>query len=145
MVRALVFFLGFVLVSCQSDVLYHHYEHVYENGWSQLDTLRFALPPAPHDGTYALQMGVRYTPDFPYCDVSAVIDYGTGASDTLLIPFASADGKPLGRGVSLLHKTLPLPPLYLHEGQQPTISLHHIMRREVLPSIREIGIRVEEE
>ena len=131
-----------LLVSCQGNVVYHHYEPVDGQGWSQSDTLRFHLPPAPHTGTYHLQLALRYGPDFPYCNVAVVAALSAPRADTLLIPLASSDGKPLGRGVGLLHTAVPLATLHLHQGDHPTVTLHHIMRREILPSIREVGIRM---
>lgn len=134
--------LALVLFSCKGNVIYHHYESVEDNEWAQSDTLHFLLPPAPHEGTYALEIGLRYGSDFPYRDITVVADYGRGVLDTLTIPFATDDGKPLGRGVGLLHKTIPISNLQLHEGQQVTISLHHIMYREILPSIHEVGLKL---
>lgn len=140
--RLLLAIVLVLLFSCKGNVIYHHYEHVEDNAWSQSDTLNYLLPPVPHKGTYALEMGLRYGSDFPYRDITVVADFGMGVSDTLTIPFATNDGKPLGHGVGLLHKTIPLSNLQLNEGQQVTISIHHIMRREILPSIFEVGLKL---
>ena len=134
-------------VACTENTLQHSYGHVSSAGWARTDTLRFPLPSVTATGLYDFHVGVRYNNDFPYEGIWMVMDMQLthpllSQRDTFFLPLNDADGMPLGHGIGLLQYEIPLHQLSLHEGQTGTISLYHIMSRETLPYIHDIGIRI---
>ena len=52
-------------------------------------------------------------------------------------------GDPQGHGVTLYQFDLPWRMQHLQAGQWADISIYHIMRREMLPGISNVGIRLQ--
>ena len=141
--------LVLMFAACSDGVCVHHYEHVRPEGWVRTDTLHFQLPAVPNSGTYLLNLGVRYTHAFPYESIWLVtetqLQHPTSfRHDTLNLILNTPEGMPVGQGVGLLQYELTLDSLQLHKGQSGSISIYHIMSREAVPGIHDIGIRLSE-
>lgn len=142
-----------VLTACQQRTSYHHYQPTDPDGWQRTHALRFCLPPAPAAGRYALTVGLRYTPAFPYQGlwIEATTSLSNPAEpvrvDTLYFPISSTTDptRPLGQGITLIQHEEPLFTLSLRRQQQATVTLRHIMTRELLPNLRDVGLRMERE
>lgn len=133
-------------VACRRTTLMHHYEHVSSEGWARTDTLRFRLPEVRDSGDYLLDLGMRYTATFPYRGVWVVAEThlcgnSVARRDTLYFAMTDETGAPVTEGVNLLQHESPLTTLYLCEGDSPQIHIRHIMNRELIPGIREVGLR----
>ena len=133
--------------ACTRGVLLHHYQPVGADGWARADTLRFVLPQAPAEADYEVYLGMRYTNTFPYEGIWVVAETRLAHPtalllDTLYLTTADEAGRSLGRGVAIGQREQLLGILRLHTGQGGTIRLHHIMTREVVPDISDIGLRV---
>ena len=140
------------LVSCNRSTRYHHYQPTDTDGWQRAHALTFTLPEAQATGTYALSIGMRYTPAYPYQGlwVVSVIQLSHPSAvltDTIYFPTSSdsAYALPLGSGITLLQREQPLRRLTLKRGQQATVTLSHNMTRELLPFIRDVGVRLQQE
>lgn len=136
-----------MLMGCTQGTLLHHYEAVSSEGWIRTDTLLFDIPKVECTADYDLNVGMRYYNKFPYEGVWIVVD-GTLQEpsahwcDTLYFRIADADGKPLGHGISLLQRDSLVRQIHLYEGQHGQLRLWHIMKREVMPGVREVGCRL---
>lgn len=140
--------LGLLLVGCTDSVLVHRYEPVSDRGWVRTDTLCFFLPSASQTGDYILSLGMRHTSVFPYEGIWVVVETqlhrpSALLTDTLYFQAYDDQGVSLSQGVNLLQREVPLRCLHLRCGQSGTVRLRHIMTRETIPAIREMGIRME--
>ena len=138
---------GLLFGACTRGVLLHRYLPVGPDGWARTDTLRFALPQVPADADYRVSIGMRYANGFPYEGIWVVAEmrltHPTALLlDTLYLTTVDEDGRPLGQGVTVDQREQPLGILHLRAGQGGSIRLYHIMAREVLPDISDIGLRV---
>ena len=136
------------MVGCTKGTVVHRYEKVSLQGWERTDTLCYDLPAATKQQECLLSVGLRYNNDFPYEGIWIVVEGKTEAPstywcDTLYLRTADEDGTALGHGVALMQNSVPLRNIRLEEGQHGRLRIWHIMHREVMPSIREVGIRLE--
>ena len=134
------------LFSCQRITRYHHYQPVGSDGWGRTDTLTFRLPCV--SGSHLLSVGLRHGPRFPYQELSVeaqttIAPQGIVRRDTLRLRLATPQGEPLSTGVGLGQRQQPLLVLQLDSSQQATVRLRHIMHREVVPDVRDVGILLE--
>ena len=148
--KLLLVLLFLLCASCTKKMIVHHYEHIDNDGWTRYDTLSFEIPPAAASGDYSLFLGMRYSNDMPYegiwIEVETQFSHPHYASlDTLYFLTADSIGMLLGKGINLKQQEMPLSSLNLKEGQQGLVRVRHIMARNVLPFVRDIGIRVVQE
>ena len=137
-----------VMVSCTKGTLIHHYEAVSHQGWERTDTLCFDLPEVEKQGQHLMSVSLRYNNNFPYEGIWIVVEGSMKEPsaywrDTLYFRTADENGTALGRGVALMQNSVPLKEMQLEEGQHGRFRVWHIMHREVMPTIREVGIRLE--
>ena len=145
--RYLALFVTVVIlfVACDTTTPYHHYEPLSSDGWARTDTLHFQLPPAPSQGMYTLYVGLRWSPQFPYEGFWLVADTQSPFfhTDSLYFHTAQPDGLSTGQGIRLRQSEQPLFRIALQEGQSISVNLRHIMHREVLPALSDVGVRME--
>ena len=137
-----------MIVACTQSTIYHHYEPIDDNGWSRTDTIQYELPTVPEDGDYHISLGLRYNELFPYQGLWIVAEtslHHPTASylDTLYFRTTDEDGRPTGKGLSLVQADTLLTTLHMPKGQKGQVCLRHIMIREVLPGIKDIGVKLE--
>ena len=135
------------LVGCTKGTLIHRYEAVSNQGWERTDTLCYDLPKVTEQGKYLLSVSLQYDNRFPYEGIWIVVDGKMEQPsehwcDTLYFRTADENGTPIGHGVALMQNSIPLKELQLEEGQHGKIRVWHIMHREVMSAIREVGIKL---
>ena len=121
---SLVAVVALLATACTHETFFHSYRHIAPNGWRYTDTLEFLLPPAPQTEAYALSVGLRIDACFPYQSLTLVVETTLG-----------------GSGVNLLQFETPAGHLQLREGQQARVRIYHIMSRETMPHIHDVGLR----
>ncbi|MBQ8968438.1 MAG: gliding motility lipoprotein GldH [Bacteroidaceae bacterium] len=136
-----------LLAACTDGKLMHCYLPTDDEGWGRTDTLCFPLPDIPQTGEYPVSVGLRHGNRFPYTglwvEAETRLSHPTAVRrDTLYIPITDTNGHPLQPGVSLHQHEVPLTTLHLQRGQKGNIRLHHIMMREVVPAISDVGLRI---
>ncbi|MBQ8463282.1 MAG: gliding motility lipoprotein GldH [Prevotella sp.] len=134
-----------VLTGCRQKAAFSHYESVSLDGWGREDTIRFALGPVDKESSFCEMLGVRANLDFPFTNVSLVVEQeampsGTVRCDTLDIPLINEDGIPLGKGVSRFQYDIPLNTITLLTGETLFVSIRHNMKREYLTGISDVGL-----
>lgn len=145
----LVALVGVVLMleACRDDVVYDTYDHTQLVGWDKADTLYYNVSPLRTAGLYRQEVGLRINGSFPFTGVTLVVDQTVEPghrlySDTLRCKLTDNKGNTLGRGVSYYQFDFPVSELHLEAGDSLHISVRHIMKREILPGIADVGIRL---
>ena len=160
---ASVLLLSLLLVACnRHHVAKFSYRSTPVDGWESADTLIFPIDSLPADGRYALTIGVRtfsgailhmVSFDRPMSTNSLSLDYVIGPearflsqaryADTIYCSLTDHEGDVSGKGVSVYQYSFPVDTFQLHRGARGTITIHHIMRRNLLPGVSDVGIRLE--
>lgn len=63
-------------------------------------------------------------------------------TDTLRVVFMTTEGDALGQGMSIVGYSVPLASVSLPQGARGHFRVRHVMRREVLPGIADVGIAI---
>lgn len=137
-----------VAVSCATDTVYYSYAHTPVAGWEKNDTLTFNIPGMAASGTYSQQVGLRMTPAFPFTSISLIVEQrimprGKVLTDTIKCPITDIRGNFLGDGISSFQYMFPLREVTLNKKDSIHVSIRHNMKREILPGVSDIGLKME--
>lgn len=133
------------LAACQGRTVHSEYKHVPTTGWEKNDALSFNISPLKTTGTYQEEIGLRINSTYPFMGLTLIIDQTIipsceTISDTLDCSLIDDEGNAKGPGIGHYQYEFPLTSLELQEGDSLHISIHHDMKREILPGIADIGI-----
>jgi len=136
-----------LLVSCEQGILMHSYQPVRENTWDRTDTMVFNLPVLTTDDKCCVLIGLRVTDNFPYelliLEVEQNRQNPVGHRiDTIRYRLADKSGDFIAKGINYFQYESQGLPLDLKKGQSGEIRIRHLMHREVLPGIMDVGICV---
>jgi len=128
------------------------YQNTPAGGWEAGDTLHYHIDSLRHGGSYRLALGLRTsaaTP-YPFQSIWLAVRQQWHAPDTLFVDtieckLTDSKGDVTGNGVSLYTYTQELRNLRLGDGASAEISVMHIMRREIIHGIVDVGIRLDKE
>ncbi len=135
------------LTACEQDTVYYHYEHTPLTGWERNDTMVFQTAAVMHAGVYQEEVGMRISEHFPFTGIDLIIEqtilpaYKTHC-DTIHLTLIDQQGYVQGQGISQFQYLQPLTTLELSEGDHLRIAVRHDMKREIIPGISEVGIKV---
>lgn len=137
-----------VAVSCATDTVYYSYAHTPVAGWEKNDTLTFNIPGMAAPGTYSQQVGLRMTSAFPFTSISLIVEQrimprGKVLTDTIRCPITDIRGNFLGDGISSFQYMFPLREVTLNKKDSIHVSIRHNMKREILPGVSDIGLKME--
>lgn len=140
--------LAAIITACESKVVYDRYDDTSVEGWNKADPLTFDIPPIDSTGIYSLGGGLRINGAFPFMSVTLIVDTQIpnrqiNRSDTIVCPTINKSGKPLGTGVNFFQTQFPIKEIRLEKGDSLHITVRHYMRREELPGVINVGIRLE--
>ena len=135
------------LSSCDESLEYSHYEHTQLAGWEKSDTLYFNTPRMSKKGRYRIELGLRTTGDYPFTSLTLNIEqcvYPAKSTKNYSIKCQLMDenGITRGQGVSVYQFAFPVADTDLNEGDSVQISIRHDMKREILPGIADVGIKL---
>jgi gliding motility-associated lipoprotein GldH len=135
------------MVSCDDKTVYHHYEHVPGYVWEKNDTLTFSIPPVAEEGTYQEQLEMRINGDYPFLSLTMLVDehiLPLGGSHRYAYTCELMDkyGTPLGEGVSYYQYRFDMNELNLNKGDSLVVYIVHNMKRELIPGISDVGLRL---
>lgn len=136
-----------LLTACKQRTVYYHYEHTPLSGWEKNDSLVFTTDTIAIDGTYSEEVGIRINGTYPFLQLNLVVEHlvmpaMTVKSDTLSCRLIDETGNALGNGVSNYQYLIPLTSMTLKKGDRLRIAIRHDMKREILPGISDIGLRL---
>ncbi|MCR5076721.1 MAG: gliding motility lipoprotein GldH [Prevotella sp.] len=139
--------------SCSDPRTYDHYESVPMKGWERNDTLSFNVP-RQWEGLYQLDLGLRASQAFPYKEITlimerTVINYRHRMKqekrfqDTVRCEIINDKGMLMGKdGVSSSEIRYHITDFRLIRSDSLHITLRHVMSRDAVPGISNVGIRL---
>lgn len=134
--------------SCDTHTPYFHYSHTPIDGWEKNDTLKFDIKPLKITGEYNTSVGLRLNGSYPFTKLYLIVEQDIFPSmrhkiDTVCIQITNADGRYQGQGISNYQYTMPVDKDYLQADDSLHITVRHCMKRDILPGISDIGIRLD--
>ena len=141
-------FVSISALACTGGTIFHSYKPLPDEGWERNDTVCFDLPQQTEDISGTLTVGLRTKTNIGIQDIVLAVEQCTENAkvlrcDTVHCPLTDAEGDALTSGVNIHHyETRPLP-IHMQKGQRSTIRIHHLMRRETISGITDLGIKLD--
>lgn len=140
--------------SCSNTLVYDQYTHTPIAGWEKNDTLSFEIAPIVNKGYYKEELGLRITGAYPFMGLTLIIDQtifpdkAKGQEkiekvDTVQCHLIDQNGRTTGQGISYYQYNCPINIYQLEEGDSVHVAVRHDMKREILPGISDIGLKVQ--
>ena len=138
-------------VSCSDPRTYDKYKSVSLQGWSRNDTLTFDIP-RQWEGNYQLDLCLRAAQTYPYRNISMIMDRKViyykqhkkqekTYSDTINCEIINDKGILVGqKGITSTEIRQAITAFRLNRNDSMHVTIRHIMNRESLPGISDIGI-----
>lgn len=135
------------LSSCESDCVYHDYQHLPNSMWGSRDTLCFRIPINDSLATYKLNLEMRHSTEFAYKEAFLMLEshYGKQHPQTRLFcfPVVAEDGRWLGTGWgSTLQLSRTLGQYRFVHPDTLVFRIYHSMNELHLNGISDIGLKV---
>lgn len=142
-----MFTVAAAVMSCNRKTVFYKYGHTPIAGWEKNDTLTFDVSPVPADGCYREEIGLRINGAYPFTGLCLIVSQtiipdNITLNDTLNCRLFSDDGTVKGRGVSWYQYKFHLTDVRLRRGDSLHICVRHNMKREILPGISDVGVRL---
>ena len=150
-IALMVFTMG--AASCSDPRTYNRYESVSLQGWSRKDTLTFDIP-RQWEGNYQLDLCLRAAQTYPYRNISMIIERKViyyrqrkkrekTYNDTINCEIVNDKGILAGqKGITSTEIRQAITSFRLNRNDSMHVTIHHIMNRESLPGISDVGIRL---
>lgn len=131
------------MAACRDDVPLYEYQPVDTDGWGATDTLSFHLDAPETDTRYILSLGIRATERVDYRDLWLVLEQRTDIRrrDTLHLILASDQAHWQTRGALLHELEEQVCETELPAGQPLDILVYHVMRRQDIAGLTEVGVK----
>ena len=136
-----------LFTACKQSTVYFHYEETPESGWEQYDQLTFDTDKLADDATYQEEVALRINNRYPFMQLTLIVEqtvYPAGhmMTDTLDCDLIDERGNAKGEGISQYQYLFPLKTIQLHQGDSLHLSVHHNMKREILPGVTSVGVKL---
>ena len=141
-----------LLSSCQDTLVYDQYTHTPIAGWEKNDTLSFEVPPLAASGYYQEQLGLRITGSYPFMGLTLIVEQTvfpdnkkwekTMKVDTIQCDLIDKNGITKGQGISYYQYDFPINVYHINEKDSIHVTVRHDMKREILPGISDIGLKL---
>lgn len=136
-----------LLGGCDESVVYHHYVSTSILGWEKNDTLEFNIPRLITTDRYREEIDVRISNEYPFKSINLVIEqqFFPGKRvkrDVLRCQFTDAKGHFEGHGTNFYQYRYVLDDVILRQNDSVHITIKHDMKREIVPGISDIGVRL---
>ena len=136
-----------LFTACKQSTVYFHYEETPESGWEKNDLLTFDTDKLANDATYEEEVALRINGKYPFMQLTLIVEqtvYPAGhmTTDTLDCDLIDERGNAKGEGISQYQYLFPLKIIQLHQGDSLHLSVHHNMKREILPGVTSVGVKL---
>lgn len=136
-----------LVVACNQEPGYHHFENITDEGWGRSDVRRFATPKVKHTGIYDVFLDLRTTRAYPYAGVSLICEENLWPANsnkrtTFECKFVDERGHLLGTGISRFQYRYYLGERKLNAGDSLTLNISHNMKVPVIEGITDIGVEL---
>ncbi|MGI6222794.1 MAG: gliding motility lipoprotein GldH [Prevotella sp.] len=130
---------------CEKGMVFDRYGHVSERGWSKQDAVEFNVPRLRQGGNYELTLGLRSTDDYPFKNISLIIQRQVFPSkrilcDTLQCSLTDNNGARRGSGFINYQTSFPVTTDTYKAGDSLHIVVRHNMRQEQIEGITDVGV-----
>ena len=97
--------------------------------------------------TYQFALGLRSSDSYPYTVIWLAVERefshpDTLRRDTVKCQLMDSVTHRMGKGIYMYQYDVPLPSMTLHYGQTGQVRIIHLMQREVLPGIHDVGVLI---
>ncbi|MBF1442604.1 MAG: gliding motility lipoprotein GldH [Prevotella pallens] len=141
------------LVACNDSRVYDKYQSLSIDGWGRTDTVTFNVP-RQEEGIYNMDLGMRVFQNYPYKSITLIVERtvirtqhkkqtSQSYQDTVVCNVIDNEGRLVGkRGIttSAIEQRIGIFPLQRNDSLK--VSVYHIMSKELLPGISDIGIQI---
>ena len=139
--------------SCSDPRTYDQYKSVSLQGLQRNDTLTFDIP-RQWEGNYQLDLCLRAAQTYPYRNLSVIIERKViyfrqrkklekTYNDTVNCEVINVKGTLVGhKGITSTEILQAVTSFRLNRNDSLQVKIHHIMNRESLPGISDVGIRL---
>lgn len=116
--------------------------------WDRQDTLHFSIAPITRRTVSHREVQLRVTEQYPYQNLCLIIEQTTYPSQRFRCDTLMCSLVPVVRhlaetnGISMHLYQFPLRDISINEGDSLQINIRHGMKREMLPGIADIGIKL---
>lgn len=137
-----------ILGAChRTPMVYNHYEHVDNDGWTRNDTIHFYVSPIQQAGTYSQKLMLRTNNKLPFLGVSVIVEQDIYPMQRKLrkridCQLVEDNGHVIGSGISCYQYTFPIDSVALNEGDSIHIYVMHHMKQDNMPGISDVGILI---
>lgn len=137
------------LPSCDRKTVFDQYDNTPIAGWERNDTLTFGPVKISTTGAYAETIGLRTNGGYPFQSLCLIVEHeilpqGTTTVDTLNCSLIDRDGTVKGKGVGYYQYGFPMKDRLLNHGDSIYVRIRHDMKREIMPGITDVGIKISE-
>lgn len=131
--------------SCETNTVYDEYRHTQISGWDKNDSLFFDIQPIKEGSEYNESVGIRINNAYPFMSLCIIIKQDIvnrkiSFTDTLNCRLIDKEGSIKGHGISNYQYKFYLKKMKISQGDSLHITIHHNMKREILPGISDIGL-----
>lgn len=148
--RSAAFFLlclAGILGSCQDHRVYERYMHVNNHKWAYQDTFNYKVKIRDTSSAYQLNIKLRNKINYPYRNIWLLIQHeapsGKLSSMKAEFQLANKSGKWKGQGLGDMYDhRFPAKRIKLSEKGKHHFKLVHLMRRDTLRGIMDVGLQI---
>lgn len=138
---------GLLTASCAGDTLVHRYAALPADGWARRDTVCFDLPGNAEDISGTLTVGLRTKTGVAIRDIVLAVEQCDSDAfvirrDTVCYPLTDSEGDALTNGVNFHQYETQFVPFRMEKDRKGCVRIYHLMTRETIPGITEVGIRI---
>ncbi len=134
------------LTGCDKHTVYHSYQHISSQGWNNRDTLIFIIDTIQENATYNFSLELRSTGLYPYQNIWLAIERRFYPDilcyDTVECHLTTPTTLRNGKGIYMYQHKTPLSSMQLRNRQTGQVSVIHLMQKEVIVGIHDIGLLV---
>lgn len=137
------------IASCDSKRVFEAYKTLEEKGWNKDSVVTFNVHLTDTTRNHNLYVNIRNKGTYPYSNLWLFLTIGSPdghqLTDTVEFTLAEPSGRWKGSGIGDLHdnQILYKSNVFFPHGGDYTFSIKQGMRDNVLPGIRDIGLRIE--
>lgn len=145
--RLLILLIVPLFAACNNGTLLYTYQPVEDHTWGVRDTFVFDVPPMSSEADCRTHVNLRLGSRFPYRSLWVVLEQQWLSPtlykrDTLELQLTDAAGVPFVHGGVYQQIEETADAVHLVEGQHGRLRLWHIMRKENVPEVWNIGVRL---
>ena len=137
-----------ILMACDSQVIYHHYEPLADSQWKNVDTLTFTPQIPDSEITYQVDLEIRVLHSYPHKEVNIGYQYLSPTQEivqtgTCQLSLTDAYADKNGSGVAGLYAyPIILKSLHVDKSGDYTIQVFQQQKDSVLKGIQDLGIKL---